>query len=128
MKLSGKMKSERIKMRNPITIKQAVIKETTVTVKNIIIGKRQLTQRVFKQIQEEYIVNELTGELKGEAWGYVNYFWKKFPKDNHRHILWINENGELRRCLLPCYGFENKIYEHAYRYLLTKLPQLYIAV
>jgi len=114
-----------------VTIKQALIKETKVTVKNVVIGKRQLTQRVFRQIIEEYIVDESTGELRGDAWGYVNYFWRacgKYADHSTNHILWINKNGELRRCLLRTYNYKGKIYEHTYRYLLTKLQQLYIAV
>lgn len=82
-----------------ITIKNAQVTETKVTVQNVIIGKRQLTQRVFKQILSERFFNGYTGELKGEVWGYVNYFWKENQEysDKCKHVIWVTSQGELRR-------------------------------
>lgn len=119
-------------MTELVTAKESTIKEVKVTVKNVIIGKRQLTQRVFKQIQRQGILNKKTGELNGHAWGYVNYFWSdnSYCSDNYLHILWVNSQGELRRSMVPKYrwGYECEKCEHAHKYLITKLPQLYIAV
>jgi len=117
-----------------IQFTEPVVKHTTVTVQNVMIGKRQLTQRVFKQIKRESIFNpNIANKLQGDAWGYVNYFWKgdgelKYFKS--KHILWITEDGELRRDLIVnklshWYGDFN---EFAALYLITELPQLYIAV
>ena len=115
-----------------IQFTQPSIKQTTVTVQNVIIGKRQLTQRVFKQILEREIFGNEANSLNGEAWGYVNYFWKGCVGGNYyrRHILWVTPEGELRRYLLINdheYWKDHK-HEYAAIYLLTKLPQLFIAV
>lgn len=121
-----------------IQIKEPSVKTTTVTVQNVMIGKRQLTQRVFKQIIEEDIFGDEPNSLKGEAWGFVNYD----VNDNYKHILWVNKDGELRRCYVhknnKSNGFEEnwyvktfwdgKINEHAAKYLVEQLPQLFIAV
>lgn len=84
---------------NQVIVTNASVISTQVTVQNVIIGKRQLTQRVFKQIQIEKVFNVFTGGLKGEVWGYVNYFWKENEsrKDHVKHILWVTQQGELRR-------------------------------
>ena len=119
-------------MTNKIHVKNASVKEVSVTVQNVVIGKRQLTQRVFKQIQVAPIFDRDSEDLKGEAWGYVNYFWpdNEYRRHQYKHILWVNKNGELRRCFVErefSWWKGNKC-EHAVIYLLTKLPQLYIAV
>jgi hypothetical protein len=89
-------------MSEPITILKPVINETKVTVQNVMIGKRQLTQRVFRQIQQEKFLNLYDGILKGDIWGYVNYFWKdnRHLEGKCKHILWVTENGELRRAFI----------------------------
>lgn len=91
-----------------LIIKNAQVSETQVTVQNVVIGKRQLTQRVFKQIQSERFFNGYTGELKGEVWGYVNYFWKDNQQhsDESKHILWVTSQGELRRAFINKMEFD----------------------
>lgn len=125
-----------------LSFKEPIVKQTTVTVQNVMIGNRQLTQRVFKQIIEEDIFGEEPNSLKGEAWGFVNYFvesrmnvWK-ISFNRYKHILWV-KNGQLRRCYVHKNYLENddgtkrywtdNIHEYAAIYLL-KLPQLFIAV
>jgi len=111
-----------------IHLTEPTIKHTTVTVQNVMIGKRQLTQRVFKQIREADIFSSKPETLNGEAWGYVNYFWKGCSNFGCKHILWITPAGELRRCRVKtgCYRNGHR-YEHVGRFLTNKLPQLYIA-
>ena len=82
-----------------ITTNQATVIETTVSVQVVKIGKRQLTQRVFRQIHRYEIIDTKTCSLRGTPWGHVNYFWPGEYHDVHsRHILWVNNKGELRRC------------------------------
>ena len=110
---------------------QATVTETSVSVQVVKIGKRQLTQRVFKQIQREEIINHKTCSLKGTAWGYVNYFWNTEYHAFSKHILWVNDKEELRRS----YVMNDSIYwkEHPCEKCrelaidLLRLPQLYIA-
>jgi len=113
-----------------IQFTEPAVKQTTVTVQNVMIGKRQLTQRVFKQILHQEIFDEESNTLQGDAWGYVNYFWKGASGHNNKHILWITSGGELRRHLVikDLEYWKGHKYEHAAIYLITKLPQLFIAV
>ena len=105
------------------------VKQTTVTVQNVMIGKRQLTQRVFKQIREAEIFGKEANTLNGEAWGYVNYFWKGCSGYGCKHILWITFDGELRRCKIDKQRESWRGHKHEYAALfLLNLPQLYIAV
>ena len=109
----------------------ATVTETTVSVKVVKIGKRQLTQRVFKQIPREEIIDQKTCSLKGIAWGHVNYFWSSEYHSFSKHILWVNNKGELRRCYVvndsvywrehPCMDCKQLAHD------LLALPQLYIA-
>ncbi len=119
-------------MSETVLVKNAIIKEVKVTVKNVIIGKRQLTQRVFRQIQVAEVVDWKTGKLKGQIWGYINYFWpdNKFYKHHHRHLLWVTNTGEMRRCYLEASlkSWDNHKYANLIKSILTIIPQLYIAV
>jgi len=89
-------------MSDQIIVTNPTVRETQVTVKNVMIGKRQLTQRVFKQIQYEEFLDIYDGKPKGEVWGYVNYFWKENDhlKNNSKHVLWVTHDGELRRAFI----------------------------
>jgi hypothetical protein len=121
---------------NAIQIKTPTVKTTTVSVKNVMIGKRQLTQRVFNQIINEDIFDvEKPETLKGDAWGFVNYQQGGYHNLNdYKHILWVNKKGELRKCYVEkihpqyCNPWEGSTHEQAATYLVTKLPQLFIAV
>ena len=122
-------------------VKEPTVKTTTVSVKNVMIGKRQLTLRVFKQIIDESIFGNEPNELKGEAWGFVNYLVDGY-NNQYKHILWVNENGDLRRCyvhrnfMISCNDGTDKKkaywsghkHEQAAINLVIKLPQLFIAV
>jgi hypothetical protein len=123
------------------------VKHTTVSVQNVYIGKRQLTQRVFKQIQHETLINK-DGTLRGEPWGYVNYYWEHHYPYKPDHILWVTPQGELRRFYYyvgsytvahnKSYGIHEKIpdidrktilpqFKEVCKFMAT-LPQLYIAI
>lgn len=87
----------------------------SVDVKVMRIGKRQVTQSVFRQLpfrmifdfdNENLMVSFSYGLLLGEPWGFVNYFWKDCdPRDGgvfatgghpHTHVVW-QEGGTLYR-------------------------------
>jgi len=101
-------------MSQPITIIKPVINETKVTVQNVMIGKRQLTQRVFRQIHQEKFLNLYDGTLKGDIWGYVNYFWKdnKHLEGKCKHVLWVTKKGELRRAFINTDSFYLDYFAH----------------
>jgi len=82
---------------------------TTVSVKTILIGNRQLTQRVFRQILEEDIIDEKSMTLKGIPWGWVHYFWEDSHKGkNEKHVIWLNNNKELRRSYIQLENITKK--------------------
>ncbi len=84
----------------------ATIQTATVEVKVMRIGKREMTLSVFRQLQEEPIIDEQTGKLTGEPWGRVNYHPDKGCTDSHEHehVIWQKGN-ELRRARVhPCYA------------------------
>lgn len=130
---------------NSVQFTEPTVKHTTVSVQNVFIGKRQLTQRVFKQIQHERLIDK-EGNLRGEPWGYVNYFWENVA-DETKHILWVTLKGELRRFYYSPheytiawekkYDIHERIPRSDYQLLpkyndvceyMSNLPQLYIAV
>jgi hypothetical protein len=110
---------------------EASITETTVSVQVVKIGKRQLTQRVFRQIHRQQIIDHKTCSLKGIPWGHVNYFWSSEYHTGKDHILWVNDKGELRRCyVINDYSYWATHHCHSCKKLafdLLELPQLYIA-
>jgi len=79
-----------------IKIEEAQIKTATVEVKSLVINARKMTLSVFRQVQQENVINEETLELKGIPWGTINYFWGDLYGDVH--VLWQSGN-ELRRSL-----------------------------
>lgn len=89
-----------------INVEDAKIKTATVEIKALTINAKQMTLSVFRQIQEESIIDEDTLQLKGVAWGKVNYFWK--DQEGAINILWQKEN-ELRRCVDGYFNYKNEI-------------------
>lgn len=77
-----------------IHIEQASVQTATVDVKIIRLNKRQLTQSVFRQLEEEFIIGK-DGKLKGTPWGRVNYTWKDNGPNVDCHVIW--QSGSLLR-------------------------------
>lgn len=87
-----------------IDVHTAEIKTATIEIKALTIGRKQVTLSVFRQLQEEDVINRKTGRLQGKVWGRVNYFWgacdpgaefRHNPKQ-HLHVVW-QKGEELRR-------------------------------
>ena len=96
----------------PITIKQAQIETVSISARVIRIGKRQMTQAVFRQLELEQLYDSSIEKVKGVVWGRVNYFWdgcshgyrgheySSLGDRVHLHILW-QKGEELRRDCVP---------------------------
>lgn len=84
-------------MSKVITIKEANISTLSVELKAIHINAKQMTLSVFRQIQEEDLIDDQF-HLLGVPWGNVNYFWDKSPQLNSTvlHVVW-QKGKELRR-------------------------------
>jgi len=130
-------------MGKVLTIKNAEIKTVGVEIKTLTIEGKQVTLTVFRQLQERSLINELTGDLNGIPWGFVNYCPSKDCQstyvyegyNDHLHIVWqqgieifrdtiyINRN-EYRD--IDSAKINVKVRKHIES--LKQLPQLFIAV
>jgi hypothetical protein len=71
------------------------IATATISIKAIQVNKKQLTQSVFRQLEECSLVDETNVRLLGVPWGYVNYFW---GDQDSRATHFISQfGGVLRR-------------------------------
>lgn len=85
-----------------IKINAAQILTPTITVREVKVDGKSMTQKTFRQIPEEPIIDRSTYTLKGIPWGFINYFWvenKDKNTKNTKHILW-QKGEELRRCFI----------------------------
>jgi len=83
-----------------VNVREATVRTMSVQVKSLTIANKQVTLSVFRQLQQEQIVDAKTLELRGIPWGKVNYFWGPCAeRANHLHIVW-QKGEELRRCCL----------------------------
>lgn len=77
----------------------AVVHTATIDVKILRLDKRQLTQSVFRQLDEQLIFRS-DGTLGGTPWGRVNYTWKDNPPGTVFHVIY--QDGEnLKRSPVP---------------------------
>jgi hypothetical protein len=71
--------------------------------------------------------------IAGECLGWVNYLWGRCArreKRGHLHVLWHNEDGELRRACVeakPPAGTDREQWSRRYAELRA-LPQIFIAM
>lgn len=80
-----------------INVEQAEIRTATVTVRALTIDRRQVTLAVFRQLREEPVVDQDTGEFHGLPWGTVNYCPPRGGcYGEHLHVVW-QSGDELRR-------------------------------
>lgn len=63
-------------------------------IKTLTVNGRHMTLPFYRQIIEEDLVDEETGELRGTPLGFVHLHQKEnCPHCPHRHILWMGEQG-----------------------------------
>lgn len=80
-----------------VPVEQATKQERSVTVQVLTIGKRQVTQALYRQLVDENVIDYDTGNLKGEVWGWVNmHVGECDEKKPHLHTIW-ERDGQLRR-------------------------------
>jgi hypothetical protein len=73
----------------------ATISTATITIKTMQVGKKQMTQSVFRQLPEAQLVNEDEVRLFGLPWGWVNYHWGDI--DSHSTHFVFQLGGKLFR-------------------------------
>jgi len=111
-------------MSKPITIASAQISTPTITVRQVMVDGKSMTQKTFRQIQAESIIDTSEYIIKGIPWGWVDYFWtdnKDKKEEGVKHILWQKGN-ELRRCFInghysDVYGWRLKLDDDSWKIL-----------
>ncbi|MEU5397505.1 hypothetical protein [Streptomyces tibetensis] len=102
-------------MTDRLTPQNVTVTTATIEVKALTLGKRQITQSVFRQLVEEPLIDD-NGSFRGQPWGYINHCPdKKVAHDNltgkmidcatgpvHRHVVW-QKGDELRRSRIIAY-------------------------
>jgi hypothetical protein len=84
----------------------ATIRTTEVSIRCLVIGKKQLTLSTFRQIPSSPILDH-EGMPRGPMWGRVNYSWKGCDHGKpghgrdveHYHIVWQNSGRLMRDCV-----------------------------
>ncbi|MDQ4146346.1 MAG: hypothetical protein M3120_01385 [Pseudomonadota bacterium] len=99
-------------MTRQVHVSEATITTAEVTIKALTIGKRQVTQAVFKQLQDEPLINEDICQFCGVPWGIVNYRPAgecpstriRILKNEvqHLHVVW-QLGTQLRRSSVPSF-------------------------
>jgi hypothetical protein len=87
-----------------INVENAQIKTTSVEIKTLTLSGKQVTLSVFRQVQEESLLDDEQMKLNGVPWGLINYFWKEESPEHKIHVLW-QKGSELRRDIIlkqPC--------------------------
>lgn len=134
-------------MPRELTTQNATITTAAVEVKALTISGKQVTLAVFRQLQEEPLVDWDRHELRGIPWGFVNYCPQKFCIGDqygepvpHWHVVW-QRGQELRRATVRRQLYTGwEIWRNGERDAeeadrrnelissLSGLPQLFIAV
>lgn len=81
-----------------ITALEAVVKTAAVEVRLLTLNGKQVTLSVFRQFQDEDLIDKETSQLLGTPWGKVNYFWGGC-EPNHLHVVWQKEDELRRACV-----------------------------
>lgn len=76
---------------------EASITTVAVTIKALQVGKKQMTQSIFRQLPEIDLVDEDALELAGKPWGHVRYHWG--DHDPRKHHFVVEVDGVLHRSL-----------------------------
>jgi hypothetical protein len=83
-----------------IRTNEAVIRTATIEIKTLSVSKRQVTMGLFRQLQQEELIDPETMEFRGVPWGRVNYFWNgSGGSEGDLHIVW-QKDTELRRAVV----------------------------
>lgn len=96
-----------------ITVEEALIKTATVEIKTLTVSGRQVTLAVFRQLQEESVIDYQLLRLNGIVWGKVNYHTPDCTNEQDRHIHLIWQSGtELRRSCVKANSAQPVIHSH----------------
>lgn len=76
------------------------ITNSTVQIRTLNVGTKQMTQGIFRQLAERPVIDH-AGAIKGTPWGFVNYHPDRCDDAaEHLHVVW-QAGGQLRRAHVP---------------------------
>jgi hypothetical protein len=94
---------------NPLTVSDVQIQTATVSIRTLVLGKKQMTLSEFRQLPEEPLINDqalpasdggLRPFIDGEPWGLVNYFWTGCGMEGeHLHVVFTRDGKLFRSCV-----------------------------
>lgn len=87
--------------------REATIRTAVVEIKALTVSGKQVTLAVFRQLEEERLVEAGTGKLLGLPWGRVNYHAGCDDQGEHLHVVW-QKGSELRRALVQRRDWETE--------------------
>lgn len=93
--------------QKPLMAEEATIQERQITVKVLTIGTKQVTQTLFRQLVEEEVIDDDTGNLLGPVWGWVNLHQDCDVKGRHLHVVW-EDHGQLKRTTVRPFNSSQK--------------------
>lgn len=84
------------KSRHLVEVTDATIATTSIEIKTVVIGKKQMTLSVFRQLPVEplFDFNDPKLHYRGLLWGHVNYHWNNCAPNglrdphSHLHVVW----------------------------------------
>lgn len=83
-----------------VKAREATVTTLSVSVKAMKIGTKQVTQSVFRQLEEAPLLDARLAWL-GVPWGWVNYHWGLcHDHGRHLHVVW-QDGDRLRRWVMP---------------------------
>lgn len=112
-----------------ISAEEASINVASVEVKTLVLGRKQMTLSVFRQLPSDDVIDPDSLDLAGTPWGRVNYFWAGCGSDaEHLHIVWQRDKELFRSCVSPdarnWAGWQRRrsdFFEASYQYVLERL-------
>ena len=87
-----------MKQGKVLTAHNAEITTASISIKSLTIERKQVTLALFRQIQEEHIIDWKSVSLRGVGWGHVRYLIDE-PPGKAINLLW-QKGSELRRCIV----------------------------
>lgn len=82
-----------------LDVAEASVSTATITIRAIHVGKKQMTQSVFRQLPVAPLVDEVNILLLGIPWGWVNYRWGEIP-DTHTNFIFQVGSRLFRKAVL----------------------------
>jgi hypothetical protein len=114
-------------VEDAVQVGDAGVRTVSVTIHAVQIGRKQMTQSVFRQLINEPIWDVEARKARGEPWGHINYFWQGcgMEGNGHLHLVWQKGN-ELRR---TCFNHQANYGEcggQHYLYLKNRVDAMHI--